>query len=411
LGLQSVENKGFERLKGLASASLFTLGGVVGSAHGVTTTLPITLSRSVQRTVGPTTVKWGPINNGFSNPFYTRSSTSSSSPDGCQSTFRLFQSGSSPGTIVTDLGFEVGCGDQAFGIHKNSYRTELTTGNTQFGPGSGRQYDNLFSLAVNDVLFVNPSDTVDLTDNIVTSDTVQMSGIDVSVQYAFFDKNSIANNRVAARATFTFTNTGSTDAQVSAKVISKVNNRLIITGSSDGNTTFSELDQWIYGQRSGVLSLISSRIVFAFSGLDAALGHTVVDIPSSTGGGLIVEYPLDIPAEETVRVVAFTEVVWNEAEAISNAIDYNDIQTLYNAGFLEGMSDEEITQVVNYAPLNFNGFDNAPITPASNDNADDKGDDSGGGALASLIDLFLLGSLALFKLLNRRKISSYTHKR
>jgi hypothetical protein len=345
---------GFDRLKGAAKLSVMGAGSLLaGLAQGVTATIPLTIVRSVARTVGNNTVRWGAIGNGFSNPNFTRTSTSSSSPDGCQETLRIFNSGSSPPNIPTASGLVIeGCGNQAFGMHRGVIRYQ-EPGLTQ---ANELVYQNLFSLLVDNVLFVNPDETVDLTDNVVTSDIAEMSGVNVSMSYKFFGVGDQVDSRYLVRSVATFENATSAPINITAKMMSLtlVFGSIIIQYSSDGNTDLDNTDTWLVGNTSAVGDEPKYEPNYTFT----RYGEGAQVVPISVGRQIqnearVMKYDLTLAPGQTVRLANFSEVTETNSQAQTGAEDFNSLQSAYNAGLFEGLSKEALSQVVNYMPADY----------------------------------------------------------
>lgn len=326
---------GFERLRGLASAGIVA-AATAGGASAAPLNLPSNISRATSG-ASNRTMRYLSIGNGFTG-------LTPSSSDGCSNTRRIFNSGSSPATLTTNSGSYPGCGGQAFGIHYVS----LASGSPK------ASFSHMMSVLVDNEWFLNPDSTVDFdtTTNTLNSDVVVMSDVNVSVTYKFFGAGDIASDRAAARAVYTLENPTIEALEVKLNVVfMPYQSRIFIKGSSDGDTDLNDdEDKWFYGNdrppNVGVEAEYNADAILTRFGDGASV------IPSSVGLGFrssVFSYELTIPAGRTVRVMNFAETTTSVADAEAKGPDYESLTTLDAAGFLENMSDAEITSLVNYA--------------------------------------------------------------
>jgi len=343
----SINSAGFKRLKGMATASLLASGGAIsGVAQAGSATFPVAVTRTIAKSGGNVQAKWLNIGNGFMAP--------SISSDTCQVVTRLFGSGSSPGQINTASGFVIdGCGNQAFGVHAN----RVIYPNNTLSNATDRHVSNLFSLLVDNAYFINPDDSVDLTDNVITSDTVQMSGLDVVMSYQFFGDGDLVNDRNVVRSNYSFTNNSGSEITTTAKIFWRMR---VLGGfnyqkTSDGDSTFENSDSWFVMSESqvGEEPYYSPNHMFALKGSNAQVGYNQIAVQGIQREKFVAKYELTIAPGQTVRLVNFLEITETNAEAFAAAENFDDIDTVYNAGFFDGLSKTQIAQTVNYMPLGY----------------------------------------------------------
>lgn len=303
------DKKGFARIRGLMAAGAVGLAGIMGggSARAATTALPLS-------SVARGSARWFSIGN------------NSSFPSGF--------------TVTTANGAVIPSFQTGFGITDASLASDSDA------------FDNFLILGVDGNLFVNPDGDVDLTGDTLTSDVVTniVAGIDAQIQYYF------APGRPVVRALYSLTNTTGAPISVDAGVFGDYgsDSNTTIRSTSDGDNTIENSDFW-YMTDEGFGS--DPRITLSRYGT----GATVVPINALTPGsannqqattGLL--YPTTIPAGETRRILVFVELsnpVISEAQAVTDAADFESLQALTNAGLLVGISSTELDEVVNYGAV------------------------------------------------------------
>ncbi len=273
----------------------------------------------------------------------------------------------------------------SFGSSSSAYVSELTLTNGTSYRSDG--LDGALYLAVDGNWYENPEGVFDVTDGVATYPTQEniVPGVNAGIEYRFFDQ------RAAVRAVYTLTNTTGAPITINAAIFGDVGSdgSTTVQRSSDGNLTADDSDLW---------TITSDQDV----GVDSTDGDDPVMIITRHGAGARVtgeqswvfgdgddefqnEYAITIPANSTVRLLAFIEGTATLAQAKAQVSAYNDIGTLQAAGLLEGLSAEEIASVVNYGGGGgyVSGFGSGT------------GSVGGGGALPAGLLVGLAGLLAL----------------
>ena len=329
--------KGFDRLRGVAAASALGLGllGGAGSVRAVTVTTKTKV--------------------GFGTTTYYSSTSSSTFVNvptewngiGNQNNVMGNQS------ITTSGGFSLTAGQSAFGISDATHRHlawVFENGGAMF-------------LAVGNNLFVNPDNTVDLTDKNITTDTVVdiAPGVNAEIQYQFYSSklNSTRKGGVV-RALYSVTNTTGASISTPMLVMGNYGSNATTTvhGTSDGDLIVEASDYWVASNRytdpggmkyfSGVDSVISSHGVGA-----AVVPVVAMAVGSPAGGSGLTDnfgyrYDVTIPAGETVRVMVFHEMSEWMDEALAAAPDFESLGAANTAGLLTGLSATQLSEIVNY---------------------------------------------------------------
>ncbi len=316
---------GSNRLRGLAAASAIGLGalaGGAGTARAATTTTAFNI-------VLNSNTSWSSVGN-----------TDSVMHDQ---------------SITTTGGFSLTDGQSAFGIED---------ANTDSGSDF---YDGGMFFAVGNNLFLNPDNTVDLTSNIVTTDTVVdiIPGINAQIQYAFHPV------RPVVRGLFSMTNTTGSPISTSALVMGNYgsDSSTTVQATSDGDLIVEDTDLWVVsndnttvgGEGSDPTGTISSHGTGA-----AVVPKTVMTVGQPAGGSDAdpdnygYRYDVTIPAGATVRILVFNEMNKLIADAVAEAPDFETLTAASAAGLLTGLTSTQLSEIVNYvaAPANTTPDDN-----------------------------------------------------
>ncbi|NOQ88399.1 MAG: hypothetical protein GQ550_05690, partial [Gammaproteobacteria bacterium] len=292
--------KGFDRLKGVAAASAMGLGLLGGgSVRAVTVSTKIS--------VGFNTNTW-------------YSATSSSTIVAIPTEWMGIGNRSdmmSNESITTSGGFSLTANQSAFGIDDGQVRHYANA------------YDGAMFLAVGNNLFVNPDNTVDLTDYNLTTDTVVdiTPGVDAQIQYYFNP------DRAVMRALYSVTNTTGGDISTSLLVMGNYwsDANTTVQGTSDGDLIVEASDYWVASNRftGSPLDDYYPDTVISNHGAGAAVVPAVVMSPGTPAGGASARtdnfgyrYDVTIPAGETVRVMLFNEITEVMSQALADAPDF-----------------------------------------------------------------------------------------
>lgn len=327
--------KGFDRLRGVAAASAMGLGllGGAGSVRAVSVT--------TKTRVGFGTSTW-------------YSSTSSSTFVAIPTEWR-------------------GIGNLGNVMHNQSITTtggfSLTAGQSAFGISTAQHghyayvYDGAMFLAVGNNLFVNPDNTVDLTDKNITTDTVVdiIPGVNAQIQYQFYSSklNSTRPGGVV-RALYSVTNTTGADISTSMLVMGNYYSdaKTTVQGTSDGDLIVEASDYWVasnnYIGDTPEYTFYSDTVI-STHGAGAAVVPVVAMTLGSISGGASgktdnfgYRYDVTIPAGGTVRVMLFNEMSYLMTQALAAAPDFESLDAAGAAGLLTGLSPTQLSEIVNY---------------------------------------------------------------
>ncbi|MEO1148715.1 MAG: DUF4347 domain-containing protein [Cyanobacteria bacterium J06638_22] len=207
-------------------------------------------------------------------------------------------------------------------------------------------YDNGLVFFINDEVYA-PSNTADLTGTTLTTSTVELSDLNVTVQY-YADPNTpvlrsfvTLENPTDEVITITFTvatNIGSDDETV-------------VVDSSSGDNTFGLDDAWVitsddptdpsdpvithvrYGPGASVTTQAISLLVFDNADPD----------------GVLAAYSVTIPALSTQSLLFFDELSPTVTDASTGAALYDSVATLEATTLLDGLADEQLASIVNWS--------------------------------------------------------------
>jgi hypothetical protein len=326
--------KGFDRLRGVAAASAMGLGLLgAGSVRALT--------------VSTKTNVWFHT---FTSVNTTSSSTIVTAPtqwNGIGNRGNVMDNQS----ITTSGGFSLTAGQSAFGISSAQHRFYAYV------------YDGAMFLAVANNLFVNPDNTVDLTDKTLTTDTVVdiVAGVDAQIQYHFMTRTNPYT--AVVRALYSVTNTTGSPVLTSMLVMGNYGSDATTTvhGTSDGDLIVEATDLWVASNSittpGGMDRVSPPDTVISSHGAGAAVVPVITMSPGSITGGVSgktdnfgYRYDVTIPAGETVRVMLFNEMAEWMTDVLATAPDFETLEAAGAANLLTGLSLTQLNEIVNYAP-------------------------------------------------------------
>lgn len=365
--------KGFDRLRGVAAASAMGVAGLVGGGSARATSVSIPRDHVVG------SAEWFSIGN-LCTP----------------SNFECLLSGQS---ITTVGGFSKTASQIGYGI-ADAIITRPTTPTGELTTTWDDFYDGGLSLAVGNVIFENPDNTVDLVGNTLTSDVVVdiIDGIDAQVEYFFHPTRNLV------RGLYTLTNTTAATINTRALVMgnygSDENTTVQVTSSND--TLVEDTDLWVVTNDSGVVGDDSvpnpdpetdfdPTATIATHGTGAGvIPRTVMTLGTPAGGASAkpdnygYRYNLCIPAGSTVRIMVFNEMSTSIAAAVARAADFESLEAADAAELLTGLDALTQDEIANYVA-------GVGVCPGGG------GGDSSWFALGVPGLLGVLGSLLLFR--------------
>lgn len=274
----------------------------------------------------------------------------------------------------------------SFGSSSSAYVSELTMTNGTSSRSDG--LDGALYLAVDGNWYDNPVGVFDVTNNVATypTQTDIVPGVNAGIEFRFFD------HRAAVRAVYTLTNTTGAPITITASIFGDLgsDSSTTVQASSDGNLTADDGDLWTITSDNavGVDSTDGDDPVMIITrqGAGARVTGVQADIVGAGNDEFENDYTITIPANSTVRLMAFIEGTQTLAKANAQVAAYRDIASLNAAGLLEGLSAAEIASVVNYGGNSggyVSGFGSGTGKPG------------GGGALPAGLLVGLAGLLAL----------------
>ncbi len=222
-------------------------------------------------------------------------------------------------------------------------------------------FDGAVGLNVNGTDYNNPDGDVDITGTatgrVVTTDVDVISGLNVHIQYHFF------RNRPLVRALFIFENPTAAPINLTAMTGGDLgsDSNTDPQATSNGDTIIDDADLWyITSDRPTGTELPRSDPILTFVryGIGASVVPTNIQIPGTANDGeyYSYEYSTVVPANSTVRIMAFVDLNTNVTTASSKALDFEDNTSLNAAFLLTGISQTEADEIVNYTAL-------APLEP------------------------------------------------
>ncbi len=370
--------KGFDRLRGIATASAIGIAAAAGNARAVSTPLPVSaLTRGSAR--------WQQIKN----------------------TSRLLVN-TSGSAFTTNSGILITTGQSGFAINDAA----LTT-------GMDNAFDSALFLSIGSNVFKNPDETVDLTGDTIKTDTITgfETSIDVSIDFYFHP------TRPLVRALYNFTNT--------SNIAITLDNILIggnlgsdfdttIQGSSDGDNVLLNTDLWLItnNKESGTdpdtnVELDTPVITISRFGSGSSSIPVATVIPGAGNDIFANRYSITVPANGTARILVFAELNRTIAEAKVCAQDFETLDAASSAGLLTGLTIQ-INEIANYATATGTGVSSncthssSPPPPSSGGDDSPTDTDLSTGALSPASISCLLGLLALSRLPRKNKSQADT---
>ncbi len=355
--------KGFDRLKGVAAASVMGFGliGVGGSARAASRSLGFTTAETLAATITNKnlTVFIGGIGGrSVSDTFDIGSAWVSASAT------PIFNKVTAAYTslVVTSFLTPTALGS----ITATS--TFITTVPAADHPASVA-VSSMFAggalgMTVDGTVFTNPDNTIDFTGGVISSDLVIdiVNGIDAKIQYAFVADRG--NTSVGAvRAMYTLTNNSVIEQSITVNVFGALASSIYTTieATSSGDLVADDTDQWTvstdtaqgidpwYGWSPAMVvsryGTAASVLPTQTSVLGAKNNLTYTNIANNVFAN---DYALTIPAGETQRILVFVEAHLTNAGAEAAAADFESYTAAKNAGMLEGLTTVQLKEVVNY---------------------------------------------------------------
>jgi hypothetical protein len=347
------KSKGFKRLRlaaasaGAVAASLF--GGISRSARAVDTPTPIDVVAAG--------VNWGDVGNEGSN-------FSNCTSDGVN--------GKRP---AGPLG---GNSSLCLGISEASI----------VSPSRSDGLDGGLQVGINDFGFINPDGTLDLTGTTVSTNGAPARGgppVITNVQYFFSPTLPVV------RALFSFTNSGQAAFTGTANIASNLgsDNNTIIQATQDGDTTVETTDRWIVTSDNAPTTG-DPVLLWIRQGVGAPTGVSATpQVPGAGNDNFQDNYPIDVPAGQTRRIMVFLRLGTDVPTSSAAAPTFDSLTSLNAAGLLSGLSTQEQSEIINWAPAAPTGTSFVSNVPSLSD-------------LGKLTLALILGGAALIALGRRR---------
>lgn len=317
---------GFDRLKGLASAGAFSFGGLLGGMSARAASVPTGLSiiRSTQ--------SWQNIGN---STFFS--------------------------TLTSSNGGVINSNQQAYCIADAVVGTQLTITSTLPPLAYNDAFDNTLALSVDGEFFINPDTTIDLTDDVVTSDTMEniIDGIDTNIQYRFYQPRQLV------RALFQLTNTTQSSIDLSALVFGQFGStdETVVKTSSNGDQVIEVNDMWyITSDDRDAMFAPDPFVTTSRYGIGASVVPLNGFNPAVDDGFYGLRYELTVPPQESVYIMIFQELGYPTTEALPEQIrkakDFTSLSRLDAANLISDLNAEIRSKIVNYGVSTDVIFDN-----------------------------------------------------
>jgi hypothetical protein len=307
------KSKGFNRIRKLAAASSLGVAGLLGggfSARAATTAIPFSLTRGG--------AYWYGIGNSFGDHSFAAAT--------------LLLCTTTTHCSTNTNGIPVG--SEPFGI------TSATTGSRSDA------FDSMLGMSVDGAAFVAPGGVVDLTGDTVFAGPVSLSGLSTDVRYEFF------SNRPAVRALYSFANPSGSPIDATVVIGGEYgsDDDAIVQDTSSGDAVITAADGW-YVTSDGTPPGSDPDITVSRFGGGASIMPTTVNVPGSGANDYFTEsFDISVPPGGTCRIAFFVELSSSVENAVANAPDFDDLTSMSLAGLLDGLTSEEINQIVNIHP-------------------------------------------------------------
>ncbi|MFC1589182.1 hypothetical protein ACFL3P_02815 [Pseudomonadota bacterium] len=279
--------------------------------------------------------------------------------------------------------------------------TATLTGTSTWSAGSSSTsdayddaFDGVLAMEVDGQLFTNPDNTIDLTDDVVTSDVVNniVGGIDAQIKFAFSGARG-GSSMGGVAAMYILSNNSGTEKSITVNIFGDLGSDggTMIQATDSGDFVADDADMWTVSNQEarGENPEFGDDPVLLITryGKDASVEPTQTDVIADGNGSFANDYDLTIPAGETQRILVFIEAHSTIAGAEAAAADFESLAAAKSSGALEGLTTTaELKEVVNYKY----------VAPAADD------DDGFLGATAPTL-LGLLGIPALLRRFRKDK--------
>ncbi|MDH3979981.1 MAG: hypothetical protein OEU91_05655 [Gammaproteobacteria bacterium] len=232
----------------------------------------------------------------------------------------------------------------------------LTIQDATSADGSTDAYDNAHSIWVDGAIFDAPG-SVDLTGNTILAGPVVMSGLNVSVEYAFSDVVQAGRVRVIFQNPTPVTINASVDMAVNSGA-----STFTIEATSSLDAVFGTDDYWVVTSDGGPNDPVNTSVLWG----------QLADVPPSSvattvfgcGGdkGIAATFDISVPTNARRQLLFFTGVgdivgLGNTvAGATVNAAMFNSYLDI-DPSLMAGIPDAELLEVVNWflRPVNAGG--------------------------------------------------------
>lgn len=263
----------------------------------------------------------------------------------------------------TSAGFSATSWAEAFqlleaSVHNAARGTDLTDA-----------FDGAMQLAVDGTLFVNPTGQADLTGGAATTALHKdiAPGVDARARFYFFDG---IGSQTVMRAVYTLHNTSGAPKNVKALVLGNLGSDEWTTVQADfggSGIGLDDLDLWFVsddnsnpGDANADRTLYSSdwwdpKIAISRYGV-GGLSPINVLIPGATNPGSSsgqidnfgLRYDVTIPAGERINIMVFVGLYTEVGAAQIGATFFESFSDADGAGYLAGLSQQDLLNTVNY---------------------------------------------------------------
>lgn len=222
----------------------------------------------------------------------------------------------------------------------------------KFASGANDALDGGLVMAVNGTVFQNPDGSLDINGSTITSDVVNIGGLDTQVQF-YFDAG-----QSAVRALYSYTNT--TAAPIAAAVL--IDNNLgsdsdtVIEATGDGDQTVEPNDTWFATNDSGGDLRAPDGggdppLTWIRYSQGALVTPNAQALQAATGVDFFREsFSLNVAAGATQRIMLILKLNTSIADSVAAGPALDTLSELQAAGLLNGLSAQQQLELANWSP-------------------------------------------------------------
>jgi len=209
---------------------------------------------------------------------------------------------------------------------------------------SGNLYPNEYR-SPGGVVDISPSPIDPNVPTTVTGTSQSLQGLNVSGQMYFMTSKAVVRSILNLQ--------NPTAAPITVSVLSASNlgsdaNTNIQTTSS-GDNLFDTADNWFVSSQSATPTTSDDPILtYAFQGQSSAVRGTNISNFRTGTDKFYETYTVTVPANGTASVMIFVQMSGTVAGAETDASAFNSLSSLQSGGYLAGLSQTQLAQIVNW---------------------------------------------------------------